>query len=363
MNGNVVTCCFFIQMEELINEWECGYLLDLDKNMLKSYLAYALDANLDINLPEQGGSWDNKLQSKVLKQVRQKRTDRSVSVEEWALCVASAFKDTPQSQRPWSGEEEKSKQKSKEQVKILALQVEHVPAPVKEDTAGLLAVFKNPHTSMKKVRRAWPRRVHKVCNADKNVYPPKYGDDDETFGAMKYFMLLCRGREKNKLVQVSALTDMDDDDDEEKNIMLTFVNALNDSAWDPVESKLEPQMESVPHASILRYLAGKMFKDDDVKPWVDEEEEEDVIELDEETIKKIQKNAFVKFKNVDEEYKDVTNYIKFFPKATKEDLEKNMKDLDEGEKELMDAMVNLGTAFLSLARARRNAAHLHLLFY
>jgi hypothetical protein len=29
----------------------------------------------------------------------------------------------------------------------------------------------------------------------------------------------------------------------------------------------------------------------------------------------------------------------------------------------MDAMVNLGTAFLSLARARRNAAHLHLLFY
>ena len=127
---------------------------------------------------------------------------------------------------------------------------------MKEDTAELLAVFRNPHTSMKKVRRAWPRKVHKVCNADKNVYPPKYeGDDDETFGAMKYFMLLCRGREKNKLVQVSALTDMDDDD-EEKTIMLiiTFVNALNDSAWDPVESKLEPQIESVPHASILRYM-------------------------------------------------------------------------------------------------------------
>ena len=94
-------------MEELINEWECGYLLDLDKNKLKSYLAYALDANLDINLPEQVGSWDNKLQSKVLKQVRQKRTDRSVSVEKWALCVASAFKDTPQSQRPYRGRAKK----------------------------------------------------------------------------------------------------------------------------------------------------------------------------------------------------------------------------------------------------------------
>jgi hypothetical protein len=160
---------------------------------------------------------------------------------------------------------------------------------------------------------------------------------------------MLRARRDGKILDTDIASTGFWEETTDKRAIKQFIKEVNDSP--------QPTFTFVPDVELLRYLAGKMYKDEANKPWVEEidcEQRENITEIETQSVALAQETEPVDYSCYFSVTKDVKN--EKMTKAGKDKAENdamntiknNLKKLGAQENQMMKAMVAVGES-LSLS--------------